>query len=255
MPMVMRSYSDVGDLAMLSRITSSQSHDAAGYDLGDRRDAAFDVAGDGSLSIEGFELERRGLRLVHDLTVSVAPGEILAVMGPSGAGKTTLLRTIAGLSAPACGVVRRPAGRVAMVFQDPRLLPWRTAMGNVALVLPKQQRGRARGWLERVGLADATHLYPVALSGGMRQRVAIARALASEASLVLVDEPFSNLDAETADRLRELLTTELGSLRCPVVWVTHDAREASLVASRILEIDGPPDGSWRITTQKRKATS
>lgn len=200
----------------------------------------------GGLRVGGLSLERRGLLLLDRLDMEVASGQVLAVMGPSGAGKTTLLRTIAGLSTPVAGSVERPEGRVAMVFQDPRLLPWRNALANVELVLPRQQRPRAREWLERVGLADAAHLYPIALSGGMRQRVAIARALACEASLVLVDEPFASLDSDTAVKLRELLTRELRELVRPVVWVTHNATEARLVATRILEMDGPPDGAWRI---------
>lgn len=198
------------------------------------------------LRLDGLTLERRGLTLLEKCSLTVMPGETLAVMGPSGAGKTTLLRTIAGLTAPAAGTVLRPAGRVAMVFQDPRLLPWRTALANIELVLPKVQRPKAREWLDRVGLADAAHLYPIALSGGMRQRVAIARALACDASLVLVDEPFSNLDAGTSTRLRELLMTELRELKRPVVWVTHDAAEAAAVASRTLEMRGPPEGLWQL---------
>ncbi len=134
-------------------------------------------------------LRRRGHVLLDELELTIEPGEILAVMGPSGAGKSTLLRTIAGLDPPSEGVIRRAPGRVAVVFQDPRLLPWRTALENVELVLAPGARPRARDWLARVGLAEAASVYPGALSGGMRQRVAIARALACETPIVLVDEP------------------------------------------------------------------
>ncbi len=191
-------------------------------------------------------LERRGLTLLTDCSLTVEPGEILAIMGPSGAGKTTLLRTVAGLVAPTSGQVTRPPGRVATVFQDPRLLPWRTTLANVELVLDDHNHDRARYWLERVGLGDALHVYPVALSGGMRQRVAIARALACDAATVLVDEPFASLDAETAIRLRALLTGELASLGRPVLWVTHNVDEASAVATKAMCMSGPPDGSWNL---------
>lgn len=198
------------------------------------------------VTVANLVLERRGLTLLTGCSLTVAPGEILAIMGPSGAGKTTLLRTVAGLVHPTSGQVMRPSGRVATVFQDPRLLPWRTTLANVELVLDNNKRDRARYWLERVGLGDALHVYPGVLSGGMRQRVAIARALACDATTVLVDEPFASLDAETATRLRELLTRELASLGRPVLWVTHNADEANAVATRAMCMSGPPDGSWNI---------
>ncbi len=198
------------------------------------------------LVVKSLTLTRRGQSLLSECSFQVSSGEVLAVMGPSGAGKTTLLRTLAALAGPDSGTVDRPAGRVSMVFQDPRLLPWRSALANVELVLPANQKHRAREWLDRVGLRDAVEVFPAALSGGMRQRVAIARALACDSGLVLVDEPFASLDADTADRLRDLLTGELEKLRRPVVWVTHNAKEAQRVAPRILQMTGPPNGTWRI---------
>lgn len=200
----------------------------------------------GALVVTELDLARRGLKLLDNCSVRVAPGEILAVMGPSGAGKSTLLKTIAGLAEPTRGRIVRPVGRVAMVFQDPRLLPWRTARQNVQVVLPRQQRDTATLWLQRVGLGDALDEFPAALSGGMRQRVAIARALACDAAIVLIDEPFSSLDAVTSRNLQELLTAELAALGRPAVWVTHDPVEASSVASRTLFMDGPPNGAWRL---------
>ncbi len=191
-------------------------------------------------------LRRRGHVLLDELELTIEPGEILAVMGPSGAGKSTLLRTIAGLDPPSEGVIRRAPGRVAVVFQDPRLLPWRTALENVELVLAPGARPRARDWLARVGLAEAASVYPGALSGGMRQRVAIARALACETPIVLVDEPFANVDATTAEHLREDLVAELRRERRTAVWVTHDDREAAAVADRMLVMAGPPTGAWRV---------
>jgi len=203
--------------------------------------------------LESLTLRRRGLLLLDECSVTVEPGEILAVMGPSGAGKTTLLRSVAGIDAPSAGRVRRAPGRVATVFQDPRLLPWRTARVNVEIVLDSVDHARAVHWLQRVGLGDALDVYPAALSGGMRQRVAIARALASGAATVLVDEPFASLDADTADRLRNLLVDELSTLGRPVMWVTHDAAEAEAVSARVLTLAGPPTGAW--TLEKRDGHS
>lgn len=204
------------------------------------------------LRLVDLRVSLRGLTLVRDLNIEVTSGETLAVMGRSGVGKTSLLRVIAGLIPAAGGEVIRPAGRVSMVFQDPRLLPWRTARRNIEVALggvPRAERHRiAEAWLARVGLADAADVYPAALSGGMRQRVAIARALAVPAPVVLVDEPFSSLDALTAQTLRAEFRAHLRDAGRVVVWVTHSQAEAEAVADRILVLDGPPEGSWRIIT-------
>lgn len=199
---------------------------------------------DGGVELRELGLEMRTRTLLRDLTVTIAPGETLAVMGRSGVGKTTLLRAIAGKVTPTGGTIRRPAGRVAMVFQDPRLMPWRTAIENVEIVMPRGSRRHALEWLDRVGLAEAADVRPGALSGGMRQRVAIARALAATAPVVLVDEPFSHLDEATSDALREELTTHLRAEHHTVIWVTHDAAEAATVGDRTLTMHGPPDGAW-----------
>ena len=197
------------------------------------------VAGRASepIRLEALGLRRRGLMLLDDCSLSVEPGEILAVMGPSGAGKTTLLRTVAGLDAPSAGRVHRTPGRVATVFQDPRLLPWRTARQNVEIVLDKAERDRAVRWLERVGLADALDVYPAALSGGMRQRVAIARALASGAATVLVDEPFVGLDAPGKNTLLEVLD-EVHADGAAVIVATHDPEFVERVDRSIALRDG-----------------
>lgn len=199
----------------------------------------------GPLIFDDVSLTLRSQRLLVGFSAIVGSGETLAVMGRSGAGKTTLLRAVAGLVAPSNGRITG-AGRTAMVFQDPRLMPWRTALENVAVVLPRRDRGAARAWLDRVGLAEVADVYPGALSGGMRQRVSIARALATHAPTVLVDEPFSNLDARTAGSLRDDLTGHLREGGHTVVWVTHDRAEALAVADRILTMDGPPDGGWHL---------
>ena len=190
---------------------------------------------------------RRGLTLVEDLSVTVAPGQTLAVTGASGTGKTTLLRAISGLSDTDAGSIARPEGRLSQVFQEPRLMPWYSAHRNISLVVGGPTPDlTAVQWLERVGLASAGHLPPARLSGGMRQRVSIARALSTDPSLLLVDEPFSALDRPLAKALRADLIELLADQDVVTVWVTHDPDEAEEVSHLHLHLDGPP-GTWRLS--------
>ena len=207
-----------------------------------------DMAGEtANLVLDHLTMVRRGLTLVDDLSLSVGPGRTLAITGPSGAGKTTLRRAVSGLSPADSGTVTRPQGRVAQVFQEPRLLPWYSAHRNISLIMDGPAPNlTAMQWLERVGLADASHLPPGRMSGGMRQRVAIARALAAAPSLLLVDEPFSALDRPLAAALRGDLIRLLADQDVVTVWVTHDPGEAEEVSHLHLHLDGPP-GTWRLT--------
>ena len=207
-----------------------------------------DMAGEtANLVLDHLTMVRRGLTLIDDLSLSVGPGRTLAITGPSGAGKTTLLRAVSGLSPADSGTVTRPQGRVAQVFQEPRLLPWYSAHRNISLIMDGPAPNlTAMQWLERVGLADASHLPPGRMSGGMRQRVAIARALAAAPSLLLVDEPFSALDRPLAAALRGDLIRLLADQDVVTVWVTHDPGEAEEVSHLHLHLDGPP-GTWRLT--------
>ncbi len=177
------------------------------------------------------------------------PGEILGVSGASGAGKTTLLRVIAGAVGGYSGRIQRPDGRLAFVFQEPRLLPWLSARDNVLLTLDRRVPGRfflAEEWLERVGLSDAADVRPPQLSGGMRQRVAIARAMATEPRLLLVDEPFSALDKPLAQSLRDDLQDIVVHSNLVTVWVSHDPDELEQVSALRLHLSGPP-GRWRLS--------
>ena len=208
------------------------------------RDMADETA---DLVLDHLTMVRRGLTLVDDLSLSVGPGRTLAITGPSGAGKTTLLRAVSGLSPADSGTVTRPQGRVAQVFQEPRLLPWYSAHRNISLIMDGPAPNlTAMQWLERVGLADASHLPPGRMSGGMRQRMAIARARAAAPSLLLVDEPFSALDRPLAAALRGDLIRLLADQDVVTVWVTHDPGEAEEVSHLHLHLDGPP-GTWRLT--------
>ena len=201
----------------------------------------------GVLRLEQVTMVRRGLTLVEDLSVTVRPGQTLAVTGASGAGKTTLLRAISGLSGTDAGTVLRPTGSLSQVFQEPRLMPWYSAHRNISLVVGGPTPDlTAVQWLERVGLASAGHLPPARLSGGMRQRVSIARALSTDPSLLLVDEPFSALDRPLAKALRADLIDLLADQDVVTVWVTHDPDEAEEVSHLHLHLDGPP-GTWSLS--------
>jgi sulfonate transport system ATP-binding protein len=185
--------------------------------------------------------DRQVLRAI-DLTL--ADGEVLAIVGRSGAGKTTLLRLIAGLDRAFSGGID-VEGPIGMVFQEPRLLPWRRTIENVALALPGSPRQpenlrRAADALAQVGLAGEGDTFPRALSGGMARRVALARALVVGPRLMLLDEPFASLDAATADQLRQMVAEIWRQHRVSVVLVTHDVREAMTLADRIIRLEGQP---------------
>ena len=196
-----------------------------------------------------------GRQPVLDLvSLTVAPGEFVAVAGRSGSGKTTLLRVIAGLITPATGAVRvlgrspadaRRAKLLGLVAQDARLHPWLTVLGNVRLPLQVNdgvERDTGLGpseWLERVGLAVHRDRYPHELSGGMRQRVALVRALVTAPEVLLLDEPLAALDAITREDLRAELMDLWSASGCSVIHVTHDLEEAVLLADRVVVIGGP----------------
>jgi ABC-type nitrate/sulfonate/bicarbonate transport system ATPase subunit len=188
-----------------------------------------------------------GRRLaLHDVAFSVAQGEFVALVGPSGCGKTTLLNMIAGLDTDFGGTVQigdgKPAqAKIGYVFQEPRLLPWRTVTENIALVLGQPaERGAIETLLDEVGLGDARDVFPARLSLGMARRASIARALAIEPELLLLDEPFASLDEATADRLRRLILRLWRARPTSVLLVTHDAREAVELADRILLLSDAP---------------
>lgn len=186
-----------------------------------------------ALSVRGLT-RRFGDNIVLDrLDLDLAPGERVALLGRSGSGKTTLLRTLAGLdAAPAEARIALPRP-VAVVFQEPRLLPWKTVWRNVALGLEGDDiRGRAEAALREVGLDRHLDAYPATLSGGEAQRVALARALVRQPRLLLLDEPFAALDALTRIRMHALVDTLWRAHRPATLIVTHDVDEAVLLADR-----------------------
>ncbi len=183
--------------------------------------------------------------VLQDIHLDIAPGEIVCLLGPSGCGKTTLLNLVAGLLTPDAGEIVRPA-RIGYVFQEPRLLPWRTVAENVAFGLkaqgaPAAERASiAAAYIARLGLAEAAGCYPHQLSGGMRQRVSLGRALAIDPDLLLLDEPFKSLDVLLRMDLLRLLLDEWKLKPRPMLFVTHEVGEAALVGHRAAVLGGRP---------------
>jgi NitT/TauT family transport system ATP-binding protein len=208
-----------------------------------------------SLYVEDLSMSFGEHRVLDALTLRVEPGEAVCLVGPSGAGKTTLLRCLAGLTRPTAGQVRygeqaltEPHADIAVVSQDYRgsLLPWLRVWDNVAF--PLQGRGvhkavrkrRALECLEAVGLPDVGDKYPWQLSGGMQQRVAIARGLAYDAPVLLMDEPFGSVDAQSRFDLEDLTLQLRRQLGITVVVVTHDIDEAVYLGDRVIVLGGSP---------------
>lgn len=182
---------------------------------------------------------------IKDLHIELGAAEFVCMVGPNGCGKTTLLNIVAGLDTQFDGAVKTGAGRgvprIGYVFQNPRLLPWRTVRENIELALPADVDAQAvDGLLQAMGLADKQGQYPQMLSGGMRRRAALARAFAVQPTLLLMDEPFVALDAPSARRTRQLLAAVWRERPHTVLFVTHDLREAIALADRLVFLTHPP---------------
>jgi NitT/TauT family transport system ATP-binding protein len=195
--------------------------------------------------------DRQGRRqqfvALEGLDLSIRAGELFVLVGPSGCGKSTVLDLISGLNRPAAGTIRvgdrvveQPGLDRGFVFQQYTLLPWRTAQGNVEFALEAagglsraQRRERARSYLDLVGLAEFADRYPHELSGGMKQRVAIARSLSYEPEVLLMDEPYGALDAQTRERLQRELLAIWRRTGTTIVFITHDIDEAVFLGQRV----------------------
>lgn len=192
---------------------------------------------------------------LKDITFTVEPGELVSIVGPSGCGKTTLLRTMAGLMIPTGGTVSFlgeqidsvPEG-LAMVFQDYRgsLFPWLTVEANVLFPLKRlkmsgsERAERVAEALRAVGLSGFEQRFPAQLSGGMQQRVAIARALAYRPKILLMDEPFASIDAQTREDLEDLVLQVKREFNMTILFVTHDIDESVYLADRVVVLSKPP---------------
>jgi NitT/TauT family transport system ATP-binding protein len=190
--------------------------------------------------------ERGRPPVLDGVDLTVAPGEFVCLVGASGCGKSTLLNLVAGLVQPTAGTVEVSAARPALMFQEPALLPWLTASGNVELALKArgvkraERRTEAARLLSLVNLADAGEKRVHELSGGMRQRVALARALAQDSKVLLMDEPFAALDAITRDVLHVELARVWAEQQLSVVFVTHNVREAVRLGTRVVLMGSRP---------------
>jgi NitT/TauT family transport system ATP-binding protein len=213
-------------------------------------------------STGGIEIENLTIRLgegaqafdaVQDVSLSIAPGEFVCVLGPSGCGKSTLLGALAGHWQPSRGHIRVDGQAVAgphpdrgLVFQQHTLFPWKKVLDNVAFGLKmkgvgrRERRERARELLELVGLKGFEDRYPIQLSGGMQQRVEIARVLINHPRVMLMDEPFGALDAQTRLKMQELLLEVWSRVKTTIVFITHDIDEALFLADRILVMSPRP---------------
>ncbi|WP_425073966.1 ABC transporter ATP-binding protein [Sagittula sp. S175] len=169
----------------------------------------------------------------------IAPGETVALVGPSGIGKSTVLRIVAGIDQRFDGTVERPE-EMAIVFQEPTLLPWRSARDNLLLTQPGLTPEGAEQALERVGLAGRGDAFPGHLSLGQQRRLSLARAFAGVPELLIMDEPFVSLDPEMAEQMMALTEQLIAETRPATLFVTHAEAEAARLATRVLHLDGQP---------------
>ncbi len=196
-----------------------------------------------ALKVERIAKSYGDLQVLEDISFDVGKGEVVCLIGESGCGKTTLLKIIAGIETAERGriVFEKSEPRIGFVFQDDRLLPWRTALGNVMFALQSMgvnDAERALKALHAVGLEGFENYYPKQLSGGMRQRVCIARALVIEPDIILMDEPFASLDAQTREKMQDELL-EIVEERT-VVFVTHSIDEAVFLADKVVILTPRP---------------
>ena len=181
-----------------------------------------------------------GTRALEPATLDIARGETLVLLGPSGCGKTTMLRIVAGLDHDFDGAVARPSGAIGMVFQEPRLLPWRTVEENIRLIAPAVDAATLASLFDTLGLSAHRAHFPGELSLGLARRVALARAFAVAPRLLVLDEPFTSLDAPLAARLRDELALLVDRRPATTLLVTHDLDEAVRLADRLFLLSARP---------------
>lgn len=177
--------------------------------------------------------------ILRDIRFEMGDSEAVAILGASGIGKSTLLRLIAGIDEAFEGEIARPPN-IAMVFQEPVLLPWRSVLQNLMLVHPTLGKDAAHAALERIGIADKAGLFPGQLSLGQQRRLALARAFAGRPALLVMDEPYVSLDPQTAEEMLELTEALIAETGPAVILVTHSEAEARRLAKRTLRLTGRP---------------
>lgn len=192
------------------------------------------------LRLEHIKLEIESLPILDDISLYVADDEIVAIIGPSGCGKSTLLDIIAGLKTPDAGTMEDDGYQKAFVFQDDRLLPWRTVWKNISIVNDVEKKEEIEGLLAEVGLQGFENYYPDQLSGGMKKRCGIARAFYYHSGLLLMDEPFQGLDYCLRNEMLHMLLRVWEKHKQGVLFITHEIDEALMVANRILVLSNRP---------------
>ena len=201
-----------------------------------------------AVEIKGLGKHYGQRRVLENFDLSIEAGEFVAIVGRSGCGKSTLLRSIAGLEKPDAGVLNVDSTTIRLMFQDARLLPWKSVLDNVGLGLGKDGKAQARKALASVGLDARAHEWPAVLSGGQRQRVALARAIVRKPQLLLLDEPLGALDALTRIEMHALIESLWREQGFTALLVTHDVQEAIALADRVILIE-----NGRIALDKRVA--
>lgn len=235
------------------------------------------ASGEAAVSLSGIDITfplkgGRSYRAVQGIDLAVRPGEFVAIVGPTGCGKSTLLNASAGLLKTSAGTVevfgsalKGLNARAGYLFQQDALMPWKTALANVAVALePKgvaarEAEPRAAAWLTRVGLGAFVNSYPHMMSGGQRKRVALAQVLIRDPEILLMDEPFGPLDAQTRQIMGNLLLKLWADDRKAVLFVTHDLEEAIALADRVVVMSAGPAatiiGDFAVTLARPRDTS
>lgn len=212
--------------------------------------------------VKSFERKGERIRPIHGLDLMISKGEVLAVLGQSGCGKTTLLRLLAGLDTPDAGTIgMKPGLQLGLMFQEPRLLPWKSVRENIELALIHEADTKAvadavADVLRLTRMSESADSYPSDLSGGMAQRVALARALVTRPDVLLLDEPFGALDALTRRLMQRELSGILQSANTAVFLVTHDVSEALMLADRIVLLEaGKIQAAWCVELKRPRCES
>ncbi len=205
------------------------------------------------INLSKFFSDRAGkVSAIKNVNLNISEHEFVCIVGPSGCGKTTILKLLAGLLQPSSGEIRFSSNnknnqiKSALIFQEQGLFPWMNVLDNIAFGLEayginkKERYAQARAWVKKMGLLGFENYYPEKISGGMRQRVALARAFLSDPEILLMDEPFGSLDAQTKKILQQELIDIWREEKKTVIFITHDIEEAILLGDRILVMTGQP---------------